>query len=429
MQEKKIKANKIIEITCGYQETISPTEVKDLQGELKDKTREQLDKLKRQILKHGFSFPLFVWRDKNKDVYAIDGHGRRFVSEELINEGYKFKYKDKKVVTDIPIVWIEAKSKREAKEKLLALNSSFGRISDEGFYGFLFEPGAELDFDEIKMDLDLPGLDLGKFEAGYIIDEVVEDEPPEPPKEAQSKLGDLYELPAKCGGVHRVLCGDSTKREDVERLMDGTKADMVFTDPPYGVEYTRHIPNKKFEQLENDDVLLFEWMENVDWSVPVYVCTRWDVYGEWAQEIKKYAEIRNVIVWDKDAYGLGDLKTMFAPSHEFIIYATKSPYTFPSTERDRDVWTVKRAKDYKHPTQKPVEIPERAIKHTIAYGTVLDLFLGSGSTLIASEKTERICYGCEIDPVYVDVTVQRYVNFTGNNKIKKNGKDIEWESA
>jgi len=151
--------NKLIHIACGFQDTLNPSNISDLQKDLKDKTDEQLSKLKRQIIKYGFSFPLFVWKNSNK-TYSIDGHGRKFVSEKFIEDGYQFKYKDGIINKKIPVVYIDAKDKKEAKEKLLALNSSYGLITNDGLYGFLNEPDSMLAFDSLKMDLELPNIDL-----------------------------------------------------------------------------------------------------------------------------------------------------------------------------------------------------------------------------------------------------------------------------
>jgi len=158
--------DKVIPITCGYQDILSPSQILDLQSNLKTKTRSQLDKLKNQILKYGFSFPLFVWQNDEK-IYSIDGHGRRFVVEELLKDGYRFKYEDGTICDKIPVVMIQAKDRQEAKEKLLAVNSNYGTFTEDGLYSFLNEPNFELNFDELKVDLELPGIDLEYYMKGY----------------------------------------------------------------------------------------------------------------------------------------------------------------------------------------------------------------------------------------------------------------------
>ena len=162
--------DKIIFITCTGTELIEVSSLVSLQGKLKDKTKEQLGKLKNQIFKHGFSFPIFIWQDRGKN-YTLDGHGRDFVCKELIKEGYLFQRGQGKPSTKIPADFIDAKDRIEAKEKLLALNSSFGKITEEGLYEFLNEPDFQIDFDSVKTDLELPGVDLERFEEGWMDDE------------------------------------------------------------------------------------------------------------------------------------------------------------------------------------------------------------------------------------------------------------------
>ena len=279
--------------------------------------------------------------------------------------------------------------------------------------------GGDWDWDQLANEWDVEqldewGLDVPDF-AGDV--EVEEDEAPEvsqePPK---SELGKVYEL-----GRHRVMCGDSTKIEDVEKLMDGKKADMVFTDPPYGIEYSRHISNKKHSQemIKNDDTAN-GWLVNIPKGVPTYVCTRWDVYPLIYSELVELGHIKNVIVWDKKSHGMADLGTTYAPSHEFIVYIAEKSEPLQGN-RERDVWASSRDSGL-HPTMKPVEIISTALNSHHAK-TVLDLFLGSGSTLIACEQTDRTCYGMELDPKYTDVIRKRYAKFVYPDRWEE-----EWES-
>lgn len=245
--------------------------------------------------------------------------------------------------------------------------------------------------------------------------EVEEDEAPEvdenePPV---SKLGEIYQL-----GRHRVMCADSTVKENVERLMDGNKADMVFTDPPYGVSYQSNMRTKteKFDVIKNDDVIDGRAIEiayeySTGW---VLVCTGWTVLTKWLEIIND--EVTNLIVWDKGGGGMGDLKRSLSTDYELIMAYNRGNEIVG--KRLGSVWSIGKdfAGSYAHPTQKPVELPAQAIK-TFSTGSVLDLFLGSGSTLIACEQTDRTCYGMELDPKYVDVIRKRYHKFvTGNEE-------------
>lgn len=244
--------------------------------------------------------------------------------------------------------------------------------------------------------------------------EVQEDEVPEPPADPITKAGDLWLL-----GEHRLLCGDSTKAEDVERLMAGAKAGMVFTDPPYGIKFQSNFREKtpQFEKIANDDTILnispilSSAMKD---NTAAYVCTRWDVYPKWCGQLSDF-DIKNCVVWYKRGGGLGDLSNCFSPNHEFLIVAHNGTAPLRG-KRLPDVWEVARdgVTAYNHPTQKPVGLPAIAIKaHSDSHDIVMDLFLGSGTTLIAAEQLGRKCYGMEISPAYCDVIVKRWENLTG----------------
>jgi len=159
------EAQKIIPITCTGTSAISISELVDLQGNLKSRTAEQIGKLRNQILKHGFSFPFFVWKDK-KINYTLDGHGRTGVVKTLLEEGYLFKNGSGETTDKLPCDFISAKDKKEAKEKLLALNSQFGKITEQGFNDFINELNFEIDFESIKMDLELPEFEMVSLNNG-----------------------------------------------------------------------------------------------------------------------------------------------------------------------------------------------------------------------------------------------------------------------
>jgi DNA modification methylase len=249
------------------------------------------------------------------------------------------------------------------------------------------------------------------------------DEVPEAPEEPKTKLGDLYIL-----GEHRLLCGDSTKAEDVEKLMNGEKADMVFTDPPYGMSYESNAwdsKNKDVQAKRTDSKILNDETTNVGKQAlnllpsltksecHFYIWCRWDCFNEFLTEMSQVAKIKGVVVWDKGGPGLGDLECSYGDS-EWAIHALRGRK--PLAERQNCVWQVNRMKGLQmvHPTQKPIELCERAIKNSTSQSElVFDFFLGSGSTLIAAEKTGRKCYGMELDPKYCDVIVKRWEDFTG----------------
>jgi DNA modification methylase len=292
---------------------------------------------------------------------------------------------------------------------------------------------GEWDFELLAEDWEMPELgDLGfDLEAmGFDADEEIEgltddDDVPEVPVDPVSKRGDIW----LCGD-HRVMCGDSTSSEDVGRLMDGKKADMVFTDPPYGVDYDggHAVKGKRREKLLNDatpdiysPALLIAYSETKD-NAALYL---------WFSDSRSSAvlsavlsagyEVRNTLIWNKNLAQFGAIGAQYKSKHEPCIYAFKRGKTpfWAGPTNEVSVWDVSReTKNDFHPTQKPVALSERAIKNSCPYkGIALDLFLGSGSTLIACEKTNRTCYGMEISGQYVDVIINRWQDFTGKQVV------------
>ena len=255
------------------------------------------------------------------------------------------------------------------------------------------------------------------------------DEVPEVPADPVTQLGDLWIL-----GDHRLLCGDSTKAEDVALLMDGNKADMVFTDPPYGVDYhsqnaTMYYGNgkkgKERERIKGDgNTNLYARTLPVmsQFSTgPMYVfCgagSELDVLT--AFKMNKIEHL-NTLIWDKMRFGGQAIGANYKPCFELFYYllprGNRRKWAGPNNEET--IWRLKRdSKTDLHPTQKPVELAEKAIKNHDS-SCVLDLFLGSGSTLIAAQKTGRKCYGMELDPKYCDVIVKRWEDFTGQKAVK-----------
>ena len=274
--------------------------------------------------------------------------------------------------------------------------------------------GDELDgiFD---IDMSDFGFDLSEEEEET---EIIEDEIPEE-VEPIAKQGDIWQL-----GRHRLMCGDSTSITDVEKLMNGNKADMVFTDPPYGYNYQSNMREKsqKFDVIENDDKIL-DFFPNIQMVCNgfVFICTTWKVLDKWIPLFKQYHELSNMIIWNKGGGGIGDLKHTFSTDYEVILCASNGKEI--TGKRIGSVWTISKdtASCYVHPTQKPVKLSEFAIRNTtIRDDAVLDLFGGSGSTLIACEQLNRNCFMMELDPHYVDVIIARWEKFTGQKAVLLN---------
>ena len=303
-------------------------------------------------------------------------------------------------------VWIdiaEGLTEEQKKEFIVKDNVGFG----EWEWDILANEWDSVQLAEWGLDV-WENLDDKEPEAGLIED----DEIPEV-KESIVKRGDIWQL-----GEHRVMCGDSTSSDDVAKLMNGEKADMVFTDPPYGVSYQSNMRTKsqKFDVLENDDTFITEWINNLPLYSNgfVFVWTSWKVLKQWIEFCEGIGDLSNIIVWDKGGGGIGDLKKTFLTDYEVALVYHRGAEIIG--KRLGSVWSVGKdsASSYLHPTQKPVELAVVAIENILQRNKiVLDLFLGSGSTLIAAEKLKRKCYGMELDEKYCDVIINRWEQFTG----------------
>lgn len=402
---------------------MSIQDMNDFQGDLKHLSATAKKKLKNSIMKKGFRIPIFIWQNN-----ILDGHQRMEAIQSLIDDGHELEN------NELPYVEIYADDEKDAKEMLLAISSRYGEMTVEGFTEFVEFGDLNLpDLDEI---ISFPELDLSgmiNIPAETTGDDNV------PKAEAIKKiteLGDIWEL-----NNHRLMCGDATDKDSVERLMKGEKADMVFTDPPYGVDYDGGMQFKdgdvvtgSREKLVNDDT-----SDIYNLSIPLMAenCTG-PIYTWFADTKAKdiytavgsLGETHALIIWVKNG-GYGALNANYKQKHEPCLYwkAKGSTLKWCGKSTECTIWEIdKDGVNRFHPTQKPVALAERAIKNHTAE-KVLDLFLGSGTTLIACEKTGRKCYGMEIDPHYCDVIVKRYTNFCNENgiklRIKRNGKKYE----
>lgn len=231
---------------------------------------------------------------------------------------------------------------------------------------------------------------------------------------------------------HFVMCGDSTDFGTVSDLMDGTQADMVFTDPPYGVKYIGGLNDKKREMIEGDDTEIYsQFMPLLDGvcksSAPIYLWFA-STFGKpvfQAVEDNGYT-VRAMIVWNKQKAHYGNFMAQYMQKHEPCLYVIKSSPKWYGATNETTVWDIEQpSKNEHHPTQKPIALAARAISNSSKTDDIiLDLFLGSGSTLIACEQTDRTCYGMELDPKYVDVIRKRYSKFTNNNELPENWAEL-----
>jgi len=361
----------------------------------KDQHKHLTDSLKR----FGVVDPVIVNKHPERENIIIGGHQRARIWKELGN-------------TTIPTVEENLPLDKE-KELNVRLNKNTG----------------EFDFDALANNFEIEDLkDWGftdedlKFETEEKQGKIEDDEIPEV-KEAFVKEGDIWIL-----GDHRLMCGDSTKAEDVERLMDGQKADMVFTDPPYGVDYEGG--SKKWKKLEGDTKGFERYYDAVA-KAKEYIKDEGSLYICFAgmkseQVFKSLREgglnLKNMIIWSKNNAQFGMLGANYHQKHEPILFACNGKrYNWYGKKNEVTVWEIARAhKNEYHSTQKPVELVARAILNSSkSEHLIMDLFCGGGSTLIACEKTNRKCYGMEIDPHYCDVIVTRWQEFTGKKAYKQ----------
>lgn len=360
---------------------------------------EQVNQVASSIKEFGFTNPILI----DEDGGIIAGHGRVMAATKLN-------------LDSVPTITLSNLTDAQKKayviaDNQLALNSGW----DLDKLKLEIENLEELDF-----NIDLLGFD-DDFLDGLLDEEVNEglvdeDAVPEVPEDPVTVDGDVWVL-----GEHRLMCGDSMSIDSVDQLLKGKKADMVHTDPPYGVSYQSNMreASDKFEVIKNDDVFLdiapvIEACSK-GW---VFVWTSWKVLTTWIELFEGFGYPTNQVIWFKGGGGIGDLKRTFSSDYETaLVWHRGSELT---GKRIGSVWKVEKdsASSYVHPTQKPVALPEEAITKTTRKGDViLDLFGGSGSTLIACEKTKRNARIMELDPKYCDVIVKRWQDFTGKKAI------------
>jgi len=389
-----------MKIKCLYDALIPIGDLKSHPKNRNKHPKDQIDRLAQILDYQGWRYPVKVSRLSG---FVTSGHGR---VEAAKKNGWK----------EIPVNYQEYDSEAQEYADVQADNAiaTWAELDMAGINTDILNLDPNFDLDLLGLK-DFHPVDPEKLEPGCDEDDVPEHVEP------TAKLGDIYKL-----GNHRLMCGDSTSIDAVEKLMNGEKADMVFTDPPYGINFQSawRIDSEKFNQLKNDDTFLTEWVNCIPivshgW---VFVWTTWKVIKEWIEITAPIGELTNLIIWDKGGGGIGDLKKTFSTDYEVaLVFNRGAPIT---GERIGSVWSVgkDRAIEYVHPTQKPVELAQTAIENCTKSGnSVLDLFGGSGSTLIACEKTNRRCFMAELDPHYVDVIIARWEKYSGKKAELLNG--------
>ena len=367
---------------------------------------EEYQKIKRSLIEFGYVAPVIV----NSDMTVIGGHQRLKVLKEL---GY----------TEIECNIVDLDKNKEK-----ALNIALNKISGEWDNDKLEELLAELKGEEIDMDItgfsfdevdnilkDVTGSKEDDFDIEQALNEI--DEP-------ISKVGDVWIL-----GKHRLMCGDSTQKENVDKLMNNNLADFILTDPPYNVDYegktqeALKIENDNMNETEFYNFLLdsFKNMyESAKYGSSIYVFHA-DTEGlNFRNAFKNVGfKLAQCLVWVKNTFVMG--RQDYQWRHEPILYGWKEGaghYFIDDRKQSTVLEFDKPTRNAEHPTMKPIDLLVYLIKNSSKENQlILDLFGGSGSTLIASEQTKRICYTMELDPKYCDVIVKRWENLTGEKAI------------
>ena len=392
-------------------------------------SKKQHADIRASLEEFGFIDPVIVNKNESRRNVIIGGHQRVKVWGAMGN-------------INVPVFYIDLSLEKE-KELNIRLNKNTG----EWDFDILFS-----EFDRVELaEWGFEDTDFPEAEVLPPDETIGDDDVGEPPEIPVTVLGDIYEL-----GGHRLLCGDSTSIDAVEKLMNGVKADMVFTDPPYGVSFVgvkgsfysggMSSGEDSAKEIKNDDLrgedLSRLFQDSMVCAVSIskekasfYLFFAINRSSETLDGLSKCEiEIRNWLIWDKGNVGFHAMGAQYKPNYEAFLYCHKvgqSPEWIGDFNQ-QTIWRHAGEKLGLHPTMKPVALIEQAFGNHPGLNT-LDLFGGSGSTLIACEKTGRKCYMMELDPKYCDVIVKRYVNFCKENgreySVLLNGQPYNEESV
>lgn len=394
MEIKQIKINQLIEY----------------KNNAKKHDEAQIKNVMQSIKEFGMVQPIVI--DQNNTI--IIGHCRFRALKRLKWE-------------EVPCVRIENLSENEIN-KLRLLDNKLNE--SEWDFDLLTDQIAEIDWSDFDIDWNILEIDEEP-------QEIVEDEMPEVPEEPKAKVGDIYEL-----GCHRLICGDSTNPEVIKRLMDGAKADILITDPPYNVDYegkTKDALKIQNDKMDNDSfrqflIDAFTSANEVMRSGAVFYIWHGDSEGynfRWACNDVGW-KVRECLIWNKNNMVMG--RQDYQWKHEPCLYGWKDGASHVWTSDRKQTTVLDFARPNRsdiHPTMKPVALFAYQIKNNTYKGdAVLDTFGGSGSTLIACEQLGRKCFMCELDEHYIDVIVKRYIDFTNNKNdvyVIRDGQKIKYK--
>lgn len=420
--------NKQIRIACKGHSTLALNKFEPFQGKLKKLSNENYEKLKKSILDLGFSEPCSVWLDPEGKYKILNSHQRVLTLKRM-------RDKEEYEVPALPISLIEAKTIKEAKKKILALTAQFGEMTKDGLKEFMVE--ADLKFDDVK-DFRFPEVDLESFAPeDETNNSEGEDDIPEVSEKCHVKLGDLFLL-----GDHRLYCGDSTNKECVDLLMDGENVDLLLTDPPYGIDVVKSDGNvggnrkngkvgfanagkygakascRTYKSIIGDD-------KPFD---PTFLTDLGDnqiIFGA-NNFASNLPDNSHWIVWDKKMPEKNDFSDAELAWTSFNKKIVKT-FVFGWAGMIREGPRKDELENRVHPTQKPVGLFENILNYYDTY-SILDLFGGSGSTLIACEKTNRKCMMMELDPHYIEIIIERFIKYSNKDvyRVDPKNKKTKW---
>lgn len=402
-------------------------DIKPYPGNAKVHTDEQIQQIKRSIEENLYLNPIIV----DKDNTIICGHGRFLAMQEIIKNGDPIEVIDGSHLTPKQVkrfrIWDNKIAEGEWDMDLL--EKEIQEIYSDGHFEDAIN---EIGFDDKYVD------EIVNAEK-YREQEEIEDDVPEMEECLVIKEGDIIQL-----GEHRLLCGDSTDKKVVDKLMDGNKADMVFTDPPYNVaygdstnpRYTAHVSGKH-KVIKNDKQTDNNWIEFNKKLVDIFKIYNigdlyvWGAPGPDGMRqrllfIDEGLHWSATIIWKKQRLVLAAGK--YQRIYEPCFYGWHKKSGFQADRKQIEVWEVDRPHISEfHPTMKPIKLCENGINNSsLVNNIILDLFGGSGSTLIACQKTSRKCFMMELDRHYCSVIIERYCKYTNEDDIIVNGKQVKW---
>ena len=406
-----MSSDRVIRITCDpqkQQDRVPLAELEDFQGDLKALSDAAEAELAANLVDLGYSYPTCVWHGHKA---ILDGHQRNKVLRRLLADGYVLLDVDDEPTESVPVTWVMADSEQQARKKVLAAVSQYGKLSDVGLRDFL--GAADLEWPEVKPWVALPDFDVRAFERMMSGDGEDVPEPQEPPANPVTRLGDLWVM-----GEHRLLCGDSTDEVAVERVMGGMTPGTAIYDPPWDAE------NMVMSLPEN--VLAFtdgaRARDVIDmFGSPAWVFG-WDCVSSWYTPNRPLRRM-------KLAFWYGDIEAyQFDGAHFGVagesrtVSNTRGEYTYNPDPRGKhlsDLFTAPITsfhQEAKHPHAKPLDWVRLLIGCCTA-GEVFDPFVGEGTAMLAAEQLGRRCLALDIEPAYIDVSVLRWQEYTGESAI------------